>query len=294
MKSLPIDAAVVGIMSTPSPCAASRSTNPPPESCQALRIPMANLNEQTLKRILDDVLAQLSTGGASPGRDGCGCAKNAPPAGPRLPSPRRSTGDGVFEDVNAAAASRAHRVRAAPQGRLRHPPQDRQHRQEDVRRQRGDLGPLEFAETKVGRLEHKIEKLQGIPAMVPGFEWLRALRAERRSTASHWRSTPPFGVIGVDHPRHPLHADASPATSSTMVAAGNALLINPHPNGARCAAEAVRAFNQAIRPRLGIEQPRLHGGSQAHASRSFDQMCRSRAGAAPLRHRRPGRRRRRR
>jgi aldehyde dehydrogenase len=38
-----------------------------------------------------------------------------------------------------------------------------------------------------------------------------------------------------------------------MVAAGNAVVFNAHPSAARCAAMAVRAYNEAIRHELGIE-----------------------------------------
>ena len=31
-----------------------------------------------------------------------------------------------------------------------------------------------------------------------------------------------------------------------MIAAGNAIVANPHPSGAHCAAHAVREYNQAI------------------------------------------------
>jgi aldehyde dehydrogenase len=38
-----------------------------------------------------------------------------------------------------------------------------------------------------------------------------------------------------------------------MVASGNAIVANPHPSGANCAAHAVREYNKAIAARFGIE-----------------------------------------
>ena len=72
------------------------------------------------------------------------------------------------------------------------------------RRRRGnaeDWGKLEFEETKIGRLDHKIEKLKIIKG-VPGVEWLRPEGTQRRprnhagrihTVWSHGRVTPhPF------------------------------------------------------------------------------------------------------
>ena len=38
-----------------------------------------------------------------------------------------------------------------------------------------------------------------------------------------------------------------------IIAAGNAVVFNAHPGAARCAAAAVRAYNEAIRQEIGIE-----------------------------------------
>jgi len=59
----------------------------------------------------------------------------------------------------------------------------------------------------------------------------------------------------------------------SMVAAGNAVVFNPHPGGARCAAVAVRAFNEAIHAALGIEH--LVCTVVEPSLQTFDQMCRS-------------------
>jgi aldehyde dehydrogenase len=62
----------------------------------------------------------------------------------------------------------------------------------------------------------------------------------------------PFGVIGAITPvTHSLPTITGNAVS--MIAAGNTLVVNPHPSGKRVAAEGVRRFNEAIHRDLGID-----------------------------------------
>ena len=111
-------------------------------------------------------------------------------------------------------------------------------------------GKFEFEETKIGRLEHKIEKLQ-IVKLVPGVEWLqpRGMSGDHGITMEEHA---PFGVVGAILPV----THSVPTMSGNIiniVAAGNAVVFNPHPGGARSAALAARAFNEAIHAALGIE-----------------------------------------
>jgi aldehyde dehydrogenase len=111
-------------------------------------------------------------------------------------------------------------------------------------------GRLEFEETRIGRLEHKIEKLRLIRA-VPGLEFLHpdSMSGDHGITLEEYT---PFGVIGVVTPStHSVPTLTSNVIS--MVAAGNALVVNPHPSAARAAATAARAYNEAIFGELGIE-----------------------------------------
>ncbi len=62
----------------------------------------------------------------------------------------------------------------------------------------------------------------------------------------------PFGVIGAITPvTHSLPTLAGNAIN--MLAAGNTVVFNAHPSGARIAAEGVRRFNKAIREAIGLE-----------------------------------------
>ena len=108
----------------------------------------------------------------------------------------------------------------------------------------------ELEETRIGRLDHKIEKLQ-IVKLVPGTEFLRcdALSGDRGLTVIEYA---PFGVIGAITPvTHSLPTLAGNVVN--MVASGNTLVVNPHPSGARIACEGVRRFNKAIHAAIGIE-----------------------------------------
>ena len=111
-------------------------------------------------------------------------------------------------------------------------------------------GAMELEETRIGRLEHKIEKLRSLQR-VPGVEWLRT----NATSGSHGLSLEefaPFGVLGVITPMTHAIPTVS-ANAINMIAAGNALVCNPHPGGAHSVAHAVRAYNRAIADRFHIE-----------------------------------------
>jgi aldehyde dehydrogenase len=113
-----------------------------------------------------------------------------------------------------------------------------------------DWGRIEFEETRIGRLDHKIEKLQ-ILELVPGVEFLRT-RAASGSDGLTIEEYAPFGVIGIITPvTHSV--PTLTANVISMVASGNSVVANAHPTGADCAALAVREYNRAIASQFGIE-----------------------------------------
>lgn len=114
-----------------------------------------------------------------------------------------------------------------------------------------ELGTMEMEETKIGRLEHKIEKLKTLGERSPGVEFLRSeVYSGDRGLAVIEHA--PFGVIGAITPvTHSLPTITGNAVS--MIAAGNTLVVNPHPSGKKVAAEGVRRFNEAIHRELGID-----------------------------------------
>jgi aldehyde dehydrogenase len=111
-------------------------------------------------------------------------------------------------------------------------------------------GQMEFDETRIGRLDHKIEKLE-ILELVPGVEFLKT-HAQSGSNGVCLEEFAPFGVIGIITPvTHSIPTLTSNVIN--MVASGNSIVCNPHPSGANCAAHAVREYNKAIAAKFGIE-----------------------------------------
>src|SRR3954454_4366359 len=104
-------------------------------------------------------------------------------------------------------------------------------------------GKIELDETKIGRLDHKIEKLQ-ILELVPGVEFLRT-HADSGSNGICLHEFAPFGVIGIITPvTHSV--PTLTANAINMVASGNSIVANPHPSGANCAAIASHEYNRQI------------------------------------------------
>ena len=114
-----------------------------------------------------------------------------------------------------------------------------------------EFGRMEFEETKIGRLDHKIAKQLGVGQVTPGVEFLRS---EVFSGD--------YGLAVIEHAPFGVIAAVTPVTHSlptitcnaiTMIASGNTLVVNPHPGGKRVAAEGVRRYNEAIYRDMGID-----------------------------------------
>ncbi|MEX1042986.1 MAG: aldehyde dehydrogenase family protein, partial [Pirellulaceae bacterium] len=117
--------------------------------------------------------------------------------------------------------------------------------------QKVELGTMEMNETKIGRLPHKIEKLETLGRKSPGVEFLQS----QIYSGDHGLAViehAPFGVIGCITPvTHSLPTITGNAVS--MIAGGNTLVVNPHPGGKKVAAEGVRRYNEAIYREIGID-----------------------------------------
>ncbi|MBC2603531.1 aldehyde dehydrogenase [Puniceicoccus vermicola] len=140
-----------------------------------------------------------------------------------------------------------------------------------------EWGKIELEETGIGRLDHKIEKLQ-ILSKVPGVEWLKPYGMSGDMGIS-MEENAPFGVIATITPvTHSIPTLSGNIVN--MVAAGNAMVINAHPGGAKCAAMAVDAFNREIEREVGIEnlvtiieEPSLESFNALCASSGIDLIC---------------------
>ncbi len=132
-----------------------------------------------------------------------------------------------------------------------------------------EWGALEMEETRIGRLDHKIGKMEICGELVPGVEFL-----ERVAISGDFGLTiidfAPWGVIGAVTPStHSVPTLTGNAIN--MIAAGNAVVFNTHPNASQCAAVAVRAYNEAIFQETGI--PDLMTTVPKPTLQTFDEMC---------------------
>jgi len=214
---------------------------------------MSAINEALVRDVVAEVLGRLGQGSTArvtpspaPPEQGCGCGANGHAAASTIGHGKH----GVFQDAKEACE-------AAQAGFL-------QLRQKGVAARAkvveivkalaeanaAEWGRLELDETKIGRLDHKIEKLK-IIKLVPGVEWLHpdGRSGDHGITLEEYT---PFGVVGAITPS----THSVPTLSGNivnMVAAGNAMVFNAHPAAAKCAAVAVRTYNQAIARETGIE-----------------------------------------
>ena len=215
--------------------------------------------EQLVTNVVEEVLKQIGSGHAlraapvsagtvaiSPGTPVAGSSQTSPSSA----DASASSGPGIFSSVDAAvdAAAQAQRqlaetslaVRAGIGQLLKQMARDNAQR----------WGRFELDETKIGRLDHKIVKLELLEA-VPGVEFLETATHSGDAGVSLDEAAP-WGVIGVVTPvTHSIPTLVSNALS--MVSAGNAMVVNPHPGGARSACLAAGEYNKAIKERFNID-----------------------------------------
>jgi aldehyde dehydrogenase len=201
---------------------------------------MAEVNEALVRSVLQEVLSRLGESASRASAVGGGVA------------PRSYAGRyGVFEDPNEAIDAANEAYQQLSERKIA----ERKKMLDEIRRicieQSVELGTMEMEETKIGRLEHKIDKLLNVGYNAQGVE---ALSAEVFSgdygltVIEH----APFGVIGAITPvTHSLPTIAN--NSINMIAAGNTVVFNPHPSGRKVAIEGVKRFNQAIYANHGID-----------------------------------------
>ena len=205
---------------------------------------MSTTTAPDIAAIVRQVIAELTTTGAP--------AAPKPPAASARPATGSHEGaNGVFSSVDeavAAATEAFHQLeRLGVEGRKKAIAHVRRIAIEDAE----ELGRMEFAETKIGRLDHKIEKLKVLGEKVPGVEFMQS----EVFSGDHGLAViehAPFGVIGAITPvTHSLPTIACNAIN--MIAGGNTVVVNPHPSGRKIAAEGVRRFNAAIHRDLGVD-----------------------------------------
>src|SRR5438132_1290046 len=223
------------------------------------------VTDDLVRTVVQEVLAGLRNG-AAPKANG-------------QARPTAQTGAwGVFDDVDAAVAA----ARDAQRDFEKRGLDERRKAVDCVRRicidQADTLGREELDETKIGRLDHKIEKLKVCAERTPGVEFLRtdAYSGENGITLTEYA---PFGVIGIVTPvTHSLPTLAGNAIYRRP--AGHSLVCNPHPAGARIACRGTQLFNQAIHAAIGIDnlltiisQPTLESAQAIFDHRDVRLLC---------------------
>lgn len=234
---------------------------------------MSAVNDTLIRDVVADVLARLG---------------GAPTASPSVPAPKTDCGCGgkgaagsttalrgkfgVFSDANEACAAAHEAFLQLQKAGVAARAKIVEIVKTMAEAKAEPWGKLELDETKIGRLDHKIEKLK-IIKLVPGVEWLRpdARSGDHGITLEEYT---PFGVVGAVTPS----THSIPTLSGNIVnicAAGNAVVFNPHPSAARCAAVAVRAYNEAIFRETGIEN--IATIIEKPSMESFAAMCKHEA-----------------
>src|SRR5215468_9930364 len=202
---------------------------------------MSAINETLIRDVVAEVLGRLGPGNtaplAAPPKPACGCHER--PSGTSVGRGKL----GVFQDANEACE-------AAQAGFLQLKQKGVAARAKVIEIIKGmadanasEWGRLELEETKIGRLDHKIEKLK-IIRLVPGVEWLHpdGRSGDHGITLEEYT---PFGVVAAITPS----THSIPTLSGNVVnivAAGNAVVFNAHPAAAKCAALSVREYNKAV------------------------------------------------
>ncbi len=107
-----------------------------------------------------------------------------------------------------------------------------------------EFGQMTVAETKMGRVEHKIQKCKLASKHTPGVEDLETIAwsGDHGLTVVEMA---PFGTIGAILPStHPVPTMINNAIS--MIAAGNSIIANAHPGAKNVTNYAVQLINEAI------------------------------------------------
>jgi aldehyde dehydrogenase len=196
---------------------------------------MANLTDQEIDLIAQRIVADLT------GRGGVAAAV---PGGKSANIPS-STGEiGIFSTIDEA-------VKAASIAFCQYDQMGLKKRNEIIAsvrqsmRQHGEaLARMAWEETGLGRHEDKILKNQLVTEKTPGTEDLLS-NAITGDDGLMLTEPAPFGVIGAITP---TTNPTSTIINNTigMIAAGNAVVFNVHPNAKRCSCYNVAIINKAI------------------------------------------------
>ncbi|MDB6030316.1 MAG: Aldehyde Dehydrogenase [Verrucomicrobiales bacterium] len=232
----------------------------------------SQVNETLIRDVVAEVLSRLGRSSLAPSSAPapapaahCGCNGNGHASKPATGFRGKF---GVFQDANEACVAAQEAFE-----QLREKGVAARRKIEEIvktlaEKNAEEWGRIELEETKIGRLDHKIEKLK-IIKLVPGVDWLRPL-ARSGDHGITLEEFTPFGVVGAITPS----THSVPTLSGNIVnitAAGNSVVFNAHPSAAKCAALAVRTYNEAIYRETGIEN--IATIIEKPSMESFNALC---------------------
>ena len=189
---------------------------------------MNNVNEDRVRQIVEEVVQRVV---------------QSAPAGRAAASGRRS-GGGVFATVDEAVTA----ADIAQKELLTKSLEERRQIIEAIRQVTRDhadsFSRMTLEETGIGRLEDKLKKHALAADLTPGVEDLASVSW----TGDHGLTVEemaPYGVIcAVTPSTHPVPTLVNNAIG--IIAAGNAVVVNPHPSAKVVSSHAVQLLNEAI------------------------------------------------
>ena len=231
---------------------------------------MTQVNEQLVREMVEQVLQHVQTGwgGRTAPKSGTTApavvsvgpvtattapvpAKAAVVSAGAAPAPDQLGRYGQFNDVGQAVEAAKTAQRALARRSLAQREEICQIIRDVTTARANELGAMEYDETKIGHQPHKAEKLVIAARIATGVSGLKT-RCFSGDHGITLEEAAPWGVIGVVTPvTHSLPTLV--VNSVNMIAAGNALVCNPHPGGKQVAAYGAKLFNQAIHEKFGID-----------------------------------------
>ena len=200
------------------------------------------MDESTISLIVDEVVRKLN-GASGPSA--------APPAAAASPAGALTGLRGVFKTIDEAVESASKAFKVYQNATIETRKQVIEAIRKTADEYKEDFARRTVDETKLGRVDHKTQKVRGAAYGTPGVEDLvtRVWSGDHGLTVEEYA---PYGVIGAVTPvTHPVPTMINNAIS--MLAGGNTVVFNPHPGGKRIFAYALDKFNAAIARATGLE-----------------------------------------
>jgi acyl-CoA reductase-like NAD-dependent aldehyde dehydrogenase len=169
---------------------------------------------------------------------------SAPVPAARPAAPSGELGEGVHGGVDGAAEASWEAFRLFSHMGLERRREIVEAVRREMRESAAELAEMAHRETGLGRSEDKTAKNLLVAEKTPGTEDLtpQATTGDAGMTVTEWA---PFGVIAAITPTTNPTATINNNTIATL-AAGNAVVFNPHPNAKAVSAEAVRRIHRAV------------------------------------------------